>query len=620
MKLVELTTISERAEESKYELEKKLIQANTRLKDQEALDKENIDLKKRLEWATDTLQLAEKSKSELNENMIQTNDGLKVQLRKAKVMLKEAEHSKASEPDLLAKVNADLSNQFQEMKNYGKGQESDDSEKEKAMNRLVKENTDLKSELQKVMTMLQEAEVAKPELEANLTESNTGLETDLQKARAMWKEEEESKAREFEKFAKKNVDLSNQLRRFEAECKQQEVEDTKRAKAESNVVEDKDDASKAFLKEISELRKETDKLKEGIRREKFYQNAQASTEAVEYANRIQTLEAALGNHKEKTGFKSELRGMESEGQKASGNAEEETKIPKEKLEDEDKQKNKDIKMWDDERDRLKQDKADVWKRTKEGKLDQDDRELQGTIDATPEAHTRHTPDVLALTPDATLLSGNTGPKRPVALTPAQSENSTSNISPLTPNNRADMPPTAGELDRMDSNPSLSRDPKPIASADVLGLSMSNSSYAPNYSTSKAPFVRDPVGSSVDPKYVQVKKEKKSHADRIEMAIQNSHQYSVPMAKPIRKLVPRLLSRARLHISCITPCCIATIIESQLAVLRRETEATLVIKRAKSSKIPLHLPSHGGKTSRKRPDTLSRSQDKESSNVLNKGGP
>lgn len=513
MKLVELTTKSERAEESKYELEKKLTQANTGLKDLEALNKENIDLKKNLEWATDTLQLAEKSKSELNKNMSQTNDGLRVQLRKAKVMLKETEDSKVSELDLLAKVNADRSNQLQGMKNYGKGQESDDAEKEKAVNRLVNENTDLKGELQKVMTILQEAEAAKSELKANLAESNTRLETDLEKERAIWTEEEESKAREFDKLVKKNVDLTNQLRRFEAECKQQEVEDAKRDQAESKAVEDKDEASTAFLKELSELRKENDKLKEGIRCEKFYQNtnvAQASTGAVEYANRIQTLEAALGNPKEKPGFKSELRGMESEGKNPSGDVEEETTIPKEKLEDEDEQKNKDTKMWDDERDMLKQGKADVWKRIKEGKPNEDDPELQGTMDATPEAHTRHTPDVLALTPDATLLSGNTGPKRPVALTPAQSENSTSNTSPhmllatmqsapLTPNNRADMSPTAGELDRMDSKPSLSRAPKPIASADVLGVSMSNSSYAPNYNTSKAPFVRGPVGSSADPK-------------------------------------------------------------------------------------------------------------------------
>lgn len=214
-------------------------------------------------------------------------------------------------------------------------------------------------------------------------------------------------------------------------------------------MEDKDEASKAFLKEISELKKENDKLKEGIRWKKFYQDsyvAQASAEAGEYANRIQTLEPALVNLKEKTGFKSGLQGMESEGKKPSGDVEEETIIPKEKLEDEDEQKNKDTKMWDDERDRLKQDKEDVPKRTKEGKPDQDDRELQGTIDATPEAHSRNTPDVLALTPDATLLFGNTGPERPVALTPAQSEDSTSNISPqslianiqsapLTPNNR-----------------------------------------------------------------------------------------------------------------------------------------------------------------------------------------
>lgn len=116
------------------------------------------------------------------------------------------------------------------------------------------------NELQKVRTILQEAEVAKSELEANFTESNTGLETELQKARAMWKEEEESKAREFDNLTKKNVDLTNQLGRFEAECKQQEFEDAKRDKAESKDVEDKDEASKALVKEISELRKETTNL------------------------------------------------------------------------------------------------------------------------------------------------------------------------------------------------------------------------------------------------------------------------------------------------------------------------------------------------------------------------
>lgn len=282
--------------------------------------------------------------------MNQTNDGLRVQLRKVKVMLKEAEDSKASELDLLAKDNVNLRNQLREMKNYGKEQESDDAEEEEAVNLLVKENTNLKNELQKVRTILQEAEVAKSELGVNFAESNTGLETDPQKARSMWKEEEESKATEFDYLTKKNLDLTNQLRRFEVECKQQEFEDAKRDKAESKDEEDKDEASKAFLKEISELRKENDKLKEGIQWEKIYQNsyiAQASAEA-EYANRIQTLEAALGNLKEK-------------------------------------------------------DKEDVPKRTKEGKPDQDDRELQGTADATPEAHGSHTPDVLALTPDATLL-------------------------------------------------------------------------------------------------------------------------------------------------------------------------------------------------------------------------
>lgn len=75
----------------------------------------------------------------------------------------------------------------------------------------------------------------------------------------------------------------------------------------------------------------------------------------------------------------------------------------------------------------------MMKQTKEGKPNQDDRELQGTINATAEAYSSHNPDVLALAPDAALLSGNTGLDRPVALTPAQSGDSTSNTSPQTLN-------------------------------------------------------------------------------------------------------------------------------------------------------------------------------------------
>ena len=93
----------------------------------------------------------------------------------------------------------------------------------------------------------------------------------------------------------------------------------------------------------------------------------------------------------------------------SATIEAEIKIPKEKLEDEEEQK-KDTKTWDDE----KQDKEDATKRTKEGMLNQSDQELQGTIDATLETHISYSLDVLALTPDATLLSGDTGPGRPVA--------------------------------------------------------------------------------------------------------------------------------------------------------------------------------------------------------------
>lgn len=59
-------------------------------------------------------------------------------------MLKEAEGSEASELDLLAKHNADLRNQLQEIKNYSREQESDDAKKVRAVNLLVKENTNTK--------------------------------------------------------------------------------------------------------------------------------------------------------------------------------------------------------------------------------------------------------------------------------------------------------------------------------------------------------------------------------------------------------------------------------------------------------------------------------------------
>lgn len=52
-----------------------MTQANNDLKDLEPLAKESIDLKKKPEWATDTLLLSEKSKSELKKSMNQTNDG-----------------------------------------------------------------------------------------------------------------------------------------------------------------------------------------------------------------------------------------------------------------------------------------------------------------------------------------------------------------------------------------------------------------------------------------------------------------------------------------------------------------------------------------------------------------
>lgn len=258
--------------------------------------------------------------------------------------------------------------------------------------------------------------------------------------------------------------------------------------------------------------------------------------------------------------------------------------------------------------------------------------------------------MLALTPDATLLSGNTGPKRPVALTPAQSENSTSDTSPhmllatiqsapLTPNNRADMPPTAGELDRMDSIASLSRAPKPIASANVLGLSMSNSSYAPNYDTSKAPFVRNPVGSSVDPKYDQVKKEEKeksgrpnsdSHSELPSVSSTDGETHSKTGAEPpLQGSTSNQLHHAMWYSDDYR------IPASRIE--KRNRGNTSYKKSKKQQDIPtsskprwqdIHSWSKDDKLSsvlnkddpRKRPDTRSWSQDQESSNVFNKGRP
>lgn len=177
-RLEEVATKSERAEKSKSELEKNLTQANADLKDLKPLDKESIDLKKKPEWATDILKLSGKSKFELKKSMNQTNDGLRVQLRKAKVMLNEAEDTKASELDLLIEDNADLRNQLQEIKIDGKEQESDDVKKRKTVDLLVKEYKDLENEPQKVRAILQEV---RSEPEANLTETNTRLKTDLQK-------------------------------------------------------------------------------------------------------------------------------------------------------------------------------------------------------------------------------------------------------------------------------------------------------------------------------------------------------------------------------------------------------------------------------------------------------
>lgn len=136
-KLERTTTQLQGAEKSKTELENNLAQAKTDLKDLDPLTKENTDLKARLEESTGALQLAEKSKSELKKDLDQTNDGLGEQLRKAKATLKGTEESKVTELGLRAMEN------------------------EKAVNFWAKEKNDLKNELQKARTTLQEAELIK---------------------------------------------------------------------------------------------------------------------------------------------------------------------------------------------------------------------------------------------------------------------------------------------------------------------------------------------------------------------------------------------------------------------------------------------------------------------------
>lgn len=463
-KLEGATTNLQRAEESKSGLEKKLAQANIDLKDLELLTKENIDLKTKLECSTDTLQLAEKSKSELK-NSNQTNDGLREQLRKAKVVLKQTEESKTTELDLRAMENVNLRDEIQELKNEREQREAEDSRRGKAAGKAVelldREKTDLENELQKARTTLEEAEMSKSESEASLNKVNTDLKTELQKVRVMLKEEEESKARAVEDMAKNNTYLTNQMRRSEDERKQQEFGDAK---------------------------------------------------------------AELENVKGKIGLNSELQGMEGEGKQASNDVEAEMKNPEDKLADQDEQK-KGPKMWDEENDKLKRHNEDVTKRIKEGKPNQDDQELQGTIDATPEPHSGPFQDALSLTPDIAPPSGNIGPESLVVLTPAKSGHSTSNISlqtlaantqsfsPTTPNNRVDMPPSAGKLDLLDAKVALPTAPKPITSADPLGLSMANSSYASPYNTSRAPVVRNSTGSPMDSNNFDVEKAEKEKSRR-----------------------------------------------------------------------------------------------------------
>lgn len=107
------------------------------------MTKENIDFKTRLEWAANTLRLAEKSKSGLKRDLNQANTGLGEKLRKVKVLLKKAEESKAMGLDFLARDNADLRNALQETKNESEQQELDDAKRGKAAEFLAKENTDL---------------------------------------------------------------------------------------------------------------------------------------------------------------------------------------------------------------------------------------------------------------------------------------------------------------------------------------------------------------------------------------------------------------------------------------------------------------------------------------------
>ena len=453
------------------------------------MTKENIDLKRKLEGATTKLQPAEKSKTELEKK--------------------------------LTRANTDLD-----------------------LETLTKENTDLKTKLEWSTNTLHLTEKSKSELKKNLNQANDGLREQLRKAKVMLNETEASKATELDLRAKENVDLRNELQELKNEREEQEADDAKRWKAVDLPAKEKTDLenelqqvgatlqeaeiskseSEARLKKVNtDLKTELQKARAMLKEEEESKARAIDNMAKTNADLTNQLRRSEEEHKpRKTGLKSEPQGMEGEGKQGSNDVEVEIKNPKEKLADQDEQK-KDPKVWDEGKDKLKRYNEDVTKRFKEVRPNQDDQELQGTIDTT-EPHRGPFHDALALTPDASLSPGNVGPENPVALTPAKSGHSNPNISlqtlpaniqsaPPTPNNRADMPPIVGKLDSLDTKTSLPTASKPIASRDPLGLLMAKSSYASHDNTSKAPPIRNSTGSSVDPKKMNVEEAEKERLRR-----------------------------------------------------------------------------------------------------------
>lgn len=158
-----------------------------------------------------------------------------------------------------------------------------------------------------------------------------------------------------------------------------------------------------------------------------------------------------------------------------------------------------------------------------------------------------------------------------------------------------MPPAASELDPLTSYLSLSTAPKPITSADALSLSISNSTYASHYTISKALLVRNPVCSSLDLNKVRVKKEEKEKSRR-----SNRDTHSAPSSIQHRQAFQyRSRNHSKTEGSASYQLDHAMRYRDDYRVPTSCTEkgnrGNSNYNKAKSSEIPLHLPSHGGKT-------------------------